>query len=283
MFFKKPLVLDILSILLAGIIYGFAFVVFLEPAKISPGGITGLAAITHYLIPVLPTGTLILILNIPLFILGFLNFGKVFVLKSFFATLSASTFIDVFEIFLPRYNGDRIMSALFAGVLTGASLAIILLRGFTTGGIDIVAKLLILKKPFISFGRIILFIDGFIVLIASFVYRDIETCLCSVVMLFTASKIIDSFLYGADKGKLMLIITENAKELTEKIMEVSKRGVTIVPAIGGYTGENKKILICAFRIQEIAKVRKAIKQIDSKAFIIISEVGEILGLGFKNI
>ncbi len=279
---KKPMVIDILTILASGIIYGFAFVVFLEPAKISPGGVTGVSALIHHLTAVLPTGAINIVLNIPLFILGFKNFGKTFVVKSIFSTLSVSFFIDLFEAFLPRYNGDRIMSALFSGVLVGTALALVILRGFTTGGIDIAAKYILMKKPFISFGRIMLVIDVVIVFFASVVYRDIETSLYSIVMLFTSSKIIDSLLYGADKGKLMMVITKKAKELTEQIMTVSKRGVTIAPVVGGYTKERKDMLVCAFRIQEIAKVRNIIKQTDEEAFIIITDVGEILGLGFKN-
>lgn len=280
---KKPLLTDIISIILSGIIYGFAFAVFILPAKISPGGITGAAAVINYLFPKISIGLIVLLLNIPLFVLGMLNFGKGFVIKSFFSTLSMSLFIDIFENLLPKYYGDRILSAVFSGVLIGFALALILLRGFTTGGIDIVAKLIIIKKPFVSLGRIILFVDTAIVFLASVVYKNIETTLYSLVTLFTASKVIDNLLYGADKGKLMLIITENAKALTSKILDSSKRGVTVIPVVGGYTNKNKQMLMCVFRIQEISNIRNVIKQVDSKAFIVILDVGEILGLGFKNI
>ena len=280
---KKQIFFDFISIVLSGALYGFAFIFFIEPAKISPGGASGIAAIVHYLISKVPTGVVILVINMPLFLSGFKKFGKGFIVKSFFATLSMSFFIDLFEKILPRYNGERIISSLFAGVLVGVSLSIVLLRGYTTGGMDIAVKLIIRKKPFLPFGRIMLMFDGVIVLLASIVYRDVETALYSIIMLFASSKVIDRLIYGAEKGKLLLVITDKSKQLSQNIMRKSGRGVTVVPAFGGYTKNQKDLLFCASRIQEVSKIRNVIKETDENAFIIIAEVGEILGYGFKNI
>ena len=280
---KKTIVLDVVSIFISAVLYAAAFVIFIEPAQISPGGVTGVAALIHFLFPWFSTGVIILIINIPLFLIGLKSFGKQFVLKSLFATVSLSFAIDIFGYFLPRYRGDAILSSLFAGVLTGVALSLVMLRGFTTGGIDIIAKLILRSKPFLSFGKILLFIDAVIVLAATLVYRNIETTLYSVVMLFTASKMIDSLLYGADRAKLLLVITDKEKKLTNEIMAVSGRGVTVLPVKGGYTSTDKNIIMTALRIQEVAAVKNIIKSVDSKAFVIISDVGEILGLGFKDI
>lgn len=280
---KKTIVLDVVSIFISAVLYAAAFVIFIEPAQISPGGVTGVAALIHFLLPWFSTGVIILIINIPLFLIGLKSFGKQFVLKSLFATVSLSFAIDIFGYFLPRYRGDAILSSLFAGVLTGVALSLVMLRGFTTGGIDIIAKLILRSKPFLSFGKILLLIDAVIVLAATLVYRNIETTLYSVVMLFTASKMIDSLLYGADRAKLLLVITDKEKKLTNEIMAVSGRGVTVLPVKGGYTSTDKNIIMTALRIQEVAAVKNIIKSVDSKAFVIISDVGEILGLGFKDI
>lgn len=278
----KTLFIDIAAYLLGGIVYAIAIVAFIEPNLISPGGVTGIATILHEMFS-LPTGVLVLVLNIPLFILGYLKFGFGFIWKTAIATAVCAVAIDVMALFIPVYTGDHILAALFGGVLIGVGLAIILLRGATTGGTDIAAKLIRSKYPHLSMGRLMLLLDTVIIISAAAVYRNIETALYSVITIYVSSKMIDGILYGSDRGKLIYIVTKHPERITDEIFHLVGRGVTMINAVGGYTRTERKMLFCAVRRQEAARIHALVKQTDPEAFLVITDAGEIIGEGFKGI
>ncbi|MEG1887084.1 MAG: YitT family protein [Oscillospiraceae bacterium] len=273
--------IDAVLMIVGGALYALGFSVFIEPNQISPGGVTGIAALVHYLIGAVPTGVLALIFNIPLLIAGLLVFGKNFIIKTGCATVTASILIDVFKLYIPYYAGDKILASLAGGVMIGVGLAVVIVRGATTGGTDIAAKLINRKFPSLSMGKSILILDVSILIAATIVYRNLETSLYSILALFTSSKVIDGILYGADRGKLIYIITKKPDELSEKIINIVGRGVSRMKVIGGYTQTERTMLMCATRRQEAAKLHAIITQADSEAFVIVSDVGEIRGEGFK--
>ena len=278
----KTLATDIFYIVLGAAAYSAAFAVFIDPNQITPGGATGIAALLHYLIR-LPVGIGVFILNIPLFIIGYKRFSLRFVLLSAVATLSVSIFIDLAELIPYAYTGDRLLASLFGGVLMGFGLTLVILRGATTGGVDIVAKLLKLRFPHILMGRLILTIDAVIIGLTVFVYKDLESAMYSALALFISSRVMDTLLYGSERAKVFFIITKNAEDLKFGIIKEVQRGVTRISTVGGYSGKEQDMLICAVRRFETARLHRVIRATDPAAFVMVAEAGEILGEGFSKL
>ncbi len=278
----KTLAADLFYIIIGAAAYSAAFVVFIEPNHITPGGLTGVAALLHYLFR-LPVGTGVFLLNIPLFVIGYKRFSIRFVLLSATATLFVSFLLDLAELIPYVYTGDRLLAALFGGVSMGFGLALVMLRGATTGGVDIIAKLLKLRYPHILMGRLILTIDAVIIGLTVFVYKDLESAMYSALALFVSSRVMDTLLYGSERAKLFFIITDNTLSLKTAILNDVQRGVTHITVEGGYSGSRRDMLICAVRRFETARLHRVIKTIDPKAFVMIAEAGEILGEGFSKI
>ena len=276
----KTFIIDLLFYIVGSCIYSAGVLLFTESNELSPGGITGVALLLNHLFD-LPVGLMVLAINIPLIIAGFLVFGKKFIFKTAIATLVLSLSLDAMETFIKPFVTDVILAAIFGGIILGAGVSLVLLRGATTGGTDIIAKLINHRFPFVSMGRIVMAVDVIVVITSAVVYKNFESALYSVVLIFVSSKLIDNLLYGADKGKFMHIITNKPDEVSEEIFAKIDRGVTRVEGKGAYTGEQRPILLCAVRPSEVAPVRRAVKAIDPQAFLIISDAGEVLGEGFK--
>ena len=204
-----------------------------------------------------------------------------FIVKTVFATFTVSFIIDYTSAFLPVYSGDRLLSSLFGAVTGGAGLALVFARNATTGGVDTAAKLIKLKHPHLSMGRIILFFDILVVGSSFFVYRSVENLLYSIIVIYLSSKTIDYLLYGTGDGKLIFIVTEHSEEIKEKITKDFRRGVSVLNARGGYTDKEKSVLITAVKIQEAAFITAAVKETDPKAFSVITGADEIIGEGFR--
>lgn len=270
---------DFLMLLLGSGLYSIGVMCFLTPSRITPGGLTGISAILSQ-VAFGSTGVWVLLLNIPLLLLGFRKFGGKFVRKTAIATLLCAVLLDVLGTILPTYSGDRLLAAIFGGVLSGTGLALVMLRGASTGGIDIAAKLIHAAHAHLSIGRLMLMIDAGIVALAAVYYQQLETAMYSGVALFASSTIMDNLLYGADKGKLVLIVTRNPKAVAEDIFRSVKRGVTVLDTRGGYTGEQRTMLLCAARRQEVSAVLRIVRERDARAFTVVAEAGQIIGEGF---
>ena len=192
-----------------------------------------------------------------------------------------SIFLDISERYIIAFNGDKILCAVFGGIFIGLGLGIILLRGATTGGVDIIAKLINIKKPHFSIGRIILIFDIVVVTLSVICYRNFSGALYSVITIYITSIVLDGVLYGGNKGKLIFVVTRFGKEISDSIFTNVNRGVTLLDATGAYTGDKRNVLLCAVRRQEIALFYTDVKSVDKNAFIIVCEAGEIEGNGFK--
>ena len=187
------------------------------------------------------------------------------------------------EWIVPSYEVNPILAAVFGGILSGFGLALILLRGATTGGVDVVAMLVNNRFPHVTLGRFIMIFDFCVVVFAAFAYRNIESALYSVISIYASSRVIDGVLYGGDGGKMLFIISAKAAELSKAVADRIGRGTTSIKAYGGFTGEEKPMLVCAVRKYEVAEVLLLIRGIDPSAFTVITDAGEIIGQGFKNI
>ncbi len=273
-------VVDISYFLIGAIVYSVAVNMFLSPGGISPGGFTGIATIVNY-ISGIPTGIMLFIFNIPVLILGYVKMGGMFILKTSFVTVLVSFSLDVSVRFFSPLKTDGILASMFGGILMGFGLSLILLRGATTGGIDIIAKLVNRKCRHLSVGKIILMADGIVIALNAIVYKNAESALYSIVAMYAATRMMDILLYGADKGKIIYIITAMPSDVCREINEKVGRGVTRLSVVGGYTGESRTMLMCVVRIHEAAAVHDAVRRYDANAFIIVSDAGEIIGEGFK--
>jgi len=274
---------NLLDIIFCGggcIIYSVAIAVFAEDNGIAHGGVTGIAMLINYLLPAIPTGVASFLLNVPLFIVAFMKIGGKFIFRSFFVSAFLSFSIDAFS-FLPSYTGDRMVSAIFCGVLSGTALSLILMRNLTSGGTDILAKLIRLKNSHFSMGRLILISDFFVIVLAGIVYRNFESVMFSLIMLFVTSYIIDKILFGLTDSRTLMIITSSWQRISLAIMSEIGRGVSIINISGAYSGEQKKMLMCAVRKNEVNKIARLIPSFDKNAFTVILPSTEIIGRGFE--
>lgn len=276
----KKFLSDILFYFTGSALVGISISCFSAPNFIAPGGFSGIATLLNYLFN-LPIGSVILIMNIPVFCIGAKVFGKKFLYKSLIATVFMSAVIDVAEIILPKYTGDRILAAILGGTLSGFGLVLVFLRGATTGGIDIIAKTINLKYSHISIGRIILLLDIVIASASAVVYGNIESALYAAVLIFVQSRAIDGVLYGTSRCKVLLVSSVKYHMITEEIMQKLGRGVTVIDAAGAYSKKDMPLIFCAFRPYEAASVMAIIKNVDKSAFVVMLDASDVLGEGFN--
>jgi uncharacterized membrane-anchored protein YitT (DUF2179 family) len=261
-------------------LYSIGVCCFAVPNSIAQSGFTGIAVIVNHLFS-LPVGIVNLALNIPMLILMWIFLGRQLVARTLWVTVILSTALDVFGAIMPTYTGDKLLASLFCGILEGAGLGLITITGATSGGTDIVARLIHKKWKFITIGKVVLVADALVIISNMIVFRSIESGLYAIITIFASTRLIDSMVYGTGNGKMLMIITEKPEEISKAIITSSHRGVSIVPVVGAYTGENKNMLICVARRHEIPGIIRTAKAIDHKTFIIVSEANEILGEGFN--
>jgi len=274
---------DILFFLAGSLLYATSVNIFTAPNNIAPGGFTGIATMLNYLFG-LPIGSTILVMNRPFFFIGAWQLGKGFLAKVIAGTVLSSVVIDITAPFMPAYQGDMMLCCIFGGILSGAGLALIFLRGGATGGTDLIAKLLNRFIRFISLAHLILAADMLVVLATIPVYRSIESPLYAIVFVFVTTKVIDMVMYGSDSGtgKMMFIISKNNQEIKEHILKDLDRGVTELKSRGGYSGVEGEVLLCAVRRGEMHRTLDIVKNADPRAFVIVGDAHEITGEGFKD-
>ena len=283
---KKPWTasyfIDILFIFIGTGIYAFGIYAFTAPNQIAPGGITGIATVINAFTG-FKIGTLVTLFNIPLLLLGFKKLGKRFIFNTLLSTVFFNILVDYLYPFLPVYKGNLILASIFGGLFIGLGLAIVFMRGGSTGGMDIISKSVQVKYPHISLGKIVFVTDLIVITIAAISFRSIEAALYAVVAMFVTSKAIDALLYGTNIGKMILIVSERSDDIAKLIVSDLTRGCTILNAHGAYTGERKKVLICACKDAEFYELKHIVNRLDAKAFMIVTEAGEVFGEGFSQI
>lgn len=252
---------------------------FLVPNNIASGGVTGAAMVINSFIPVIPVGKMSILLNIPIFILCIITLGSSFGVKSLFATILLGFSIDILSAF-PIPTDDVLLSAVFGGVILGIGLGIVIRSSATTGGTDLLAKIGHKLIPFISVGQILLVIDIIVLMSASFVFESIELGLYAAISLYITTVVIDGVIVGINFSKAAYIISDNSKEIADAILKTLDRGVTGLNGTGMFSGMEKTVLLCVLRKREIPKLRRLVKDIDSNAFVFLSEARDVFGEGF---
>ncbi|MGN0779788.1 MAG: YitT family protein [Aristaeellaceae bacterium] len=267
------------QIVLGCLIGGAAYPAFLTPNNIAPGGLTGVATILNYLFTV-PVGMTSLLLNIPLFIVGWKAMGRVFVFRSLVATLLFSLSIDLLR--LQPVTMDPLLGTLFGGVLLGLGIGLILRGGATTGGTDMVARLVHKRLPFITVGAFLMMID-FVVVIAAGIFISMTDALYALICIFASSKVVDMVLTGLTSNKACFVISQKHEQVTQRILTEMDRGATLLTARGAYTGQERPVVLCVASRMEVARMKDIVREEDENAFMFITEAHEALGEGFARL
>ena len=268
-----------LQILAGSLVAAAAYPAFLVPNNIAPGGLTGVATILNFLFH-WPVGTVSLLLNIPLFIIGYRAMGRIFAFRSLIATVLFSILIDILPI--RPVSTDPLLGTLFGGVVLGAGLGLILRGGATTGGSDMVARMVHRRLPFISVGMFLFAVDCLVVLGAA-VAIGTEQALYAFINIYVCSKVIDTVMMGFSGNKACFIMTSRWEQITQRLMDEVGRGVTHLEAKGAYTGRQQPVVLCVAARQEIMSVKRIVQEEDEKAFMFITEAHEALGEGFSRL
>ena len=274
----KKVLSSLLTVLFGALIYGLGVTVFINPHRVLLGGATGLATLME-LWTGLPVGIGIALINLPLLIASFFVLGKRFALSAIGGTAVLSVALELTTL-LPAFSGDRLLSTLCGAVLTGAGVALICGEGMVTGGSDLLALLLQRKFPALSFGNLVLTVDVVVILLGGVVYKELETVLYSVLLATVFTVVLNTYLKGRTAGRVAWIVSQ--KPPTKAIMEQMGHGITVLPGTGAYTGEGKKVLLCALQPGEEKALRRVVYEADPTAFMVVTEATEILGFGFSD-
>ncbi|RIX53513.1 YitT family protein [Paenibacillus nanensis] len=274
----------IIPILIGTAIYAFGLQYFVIPNLLMEGGVTGIAVLLNYAAG-WPLSVTTLVLNIPLFLLGWRALGKSQMLYTIIGTVSLSLFLALMENLIHhgwlvpfKSTNDYMLVALYAGVTLGSGLGIVFRYGGTTGGIDIIAR--ILSRRGYSMGQIILTFDAVIIGV-SMIYISLEKVLYTLVVVFVASKLIDFIQDGVYTARAFQVITDHGQEIALSITKELERGVTLMPAKGAFSGQQKEVVFCVVGRAETRRLKTIVRNIDPRAFIVINEVHDVLGEGFK--
>lgn len=266
-------------ITLGAVIYALAFDWFVAPNQIAMGGVTGLAQIVNALVPVLPVGVLSILVNVPLFLAGWRLLGGRLLVSSLYAMAVSSLAIDVIAWMHTFPPMDPILAPLYGGAGMGVGLGLVFSQGATTGGTDIIGKLLKLKFPWLPIGKLVMIPDMVVVILAAVVFGTVNAALYGLIQMYLLSKVMDMILYGWDTSRVAYIITDRWEETVQGLLDMN-RGVTLLQGKGAYTGAEKQVLLVAFRQREIVPIKRMLREIDPKAFFIVCDAHEILGEGF---
>ena len=265
----------------AAFIYAVSISLFLDPNDIAPGGITGIAILINRFVAI-PTGTLSLLLNIPIVILGFWKFGWRFICSTLYVLILNAIFMNLLAPF-GAVTTDLLIASVLGGTLLGSALAIVFKAGATTGGADIIVKVLRVKWKHIKTNVLFLAFDSMVILASWVVFRDLTVAFYAGVAVVIDSIVMDKILYGSDEAKLIFIISSKPEQMKQRIMDELEITTTIIPAIGAYTREKKEILMVVTRKQMAPRLEEIVKDEDRNAFMIITSANEIYGEGYKDI
>ncbi len=278
---KIKLIFDYIVLIFGATLVGVSVGSVLLPSKLSTGGFTGIATILHYVMK-LPASVVLPALNIPIFLLVWKVIGFKYGFRSLVGMIFCSLGIKLGEYF-GVLTTESILAAIYGGILSGLGIALTYRAGGSTGGTDLVAKLVQVKKQHMNLSEILLIVDGIIIATSSIIFNSIEVALYSIVSLYVMTKMLDLILVGAEYSKAVFIITEKDKEISDYMHSVLSRTTTKINAVGTYTNTEKRILLCVVNKKEIPKLKEGILGIDDKAFTIITTVTDAYGQGFKEL
>lgn len=270
-----------LLILIGCFLYAAGIGLFLDPNKLAPGGVVGISVILSHSLGG-ETGTWYFLLNIPIILLGWWKFGGRFIINSFYAIALNSIFTNIFSIF-PAVTNNTFLAAVAGSLLVGSGLGLVLKTGATTGGMDIVIKILRRKYPAIKTSTYFVTIDLIIVAISGFVFRDFNLAMYAFITVVLDGKVMEYILYGADEANLIYIVAEQPEKMLQRILSEMDIGATILSGRGAYSNREKQIIMCVVKKRITPVIQEIVRQEDMNAFLIIASANETYGEGYKNI
>ena len=276
---RKEQLLAWFQIVIGCVIGAAAYPTFLDPGKIAPGGLTGVAMILKHLWG-WDIGITSLLLNIPLFVIGYKAMGRVFAFRSLVATILFSLMIDLLP--LAAIPVEPMLGTLYGGILLGIGLGFILRGGATTGGTDMAARMVHKYLPFLSVGMFLFLIDC-VVVVAAWIFIGSSEALYALICIFVSGKAVDMVMLGLSQNKACFVITSEWETVSRRLMTEMDRGVTQLSARGAYSGIERPVVLCVLPPQEVSRLKEIVRQEDEKAFMFITEAHEALGEGFSSL
>lgn len=260
-------------------IYALSFNWFFQPNNISMGGFTGIAQIINHYLPVLPIGITSIVMNIPLFYVGVRKQGVKLLISSLYAMSVGSLMLDGLAAIHTFSPMEPLLACIYGGVLLGVSMGLMLTVGATTGGTELAARLLKYKLRNLSIGRLCLGIDVTVICLYALTFRSINNALYGIVAMYISSLAMDTVVYGSINAKIAYIISGHSGEVARRLLDMDL-GITLLDGRGGFSGDRKQVVLCAFKRSQFAVIKAAVTAIDPNAFIIVCEAHEVLGEGF---
>lgn len=273
---------DFIYLIIGSFIFSLSINIFIEPGQIVLGGATGIASLLHRtILPDMQLGTIILMVNVPIVICGFIFLGYRFMIKTAIGLVVSSLFVNIFTVF-PVTNTDPMLCSILGGFTLGAGLGFVYRRGFTTGGTDIIVMMIRKYSKGLSAGNATIITDCIVVTCAFLVTKDLFTVFYAVITIFVECKAMDYIIGGADKAKVVYIISEHQERVAQVISEKLERGITIINCEGYYTKSRRNMIMCVIRPSQIAEMQAIVKHEDKSAFVIYSDASSVYGIGFMN-
>lgn len=272
----------VVLIVLGCAIYAASFAFLTYPNNIVSGGLTGVAQILN-LLTGLPVGIMVMVMNIPLFLVALRKLGLRFVIFSFLGMMLCSVFIDLFSLAELIVTEDTLLAAVYGGVTRGLGVGLVYHTGATTGGSDIAARFLRRKYPYINFGTISLCIDACVVVAFAVIFQRFDSAMYTIITMFVSSHVVNLILYGMTNSGVCHIVTTQPKAIAQDINFTLGRGATILRGEGAYSGEERYVVLCVVKRQQIPALKRIVASWDEHAFVIVSESHEVFGKNFLNI
>ncbi len=277
----RKIIGDLITLTIGSIVFATGVACFLDPNSIAPGGISGVAIIITKFVDVIPTGTLIALINVPILLVGTLKFGFKFLASTMYAVLVSSIAVDTIGWLVGPLTDNLLLAAVGGAVLVGTGVGLVFRTGATTGGTDVIVKLLRTKFRHLPTGIVFGFVDGCVCLTSGIVFKNIEVMIYAGIALMLQSMIMNKVLYGGDGARMIYVISPKNSEIAERLMKEVDVGATFVHGNGAYTGKDFEVLMVVMRAKLLPQARDVVKQVDDKAFMIVTNATSVFGEGFK--
>ncbi len=277
----RKIIINFLTLTLGAVTFAAGVACFLDPNSIASGGISGVAIIITKFLEIIPTGTLIALINIPIMIVGTLRFGFKFLASTMYAVLVSSAAIDLLDAWVGPLTDNLFLATIAGAVLVGAGIGLIFRTGSTSGGTDVIVKLLRLKYRHMPTGAVFSVVDGLVCLTSGIVFKNVEITIYAAIALMIQGFVMNKVLYGGDGARMIYVISSKNTVIADRLMKEVDVGATFVRGSGAYTGDEREVLMVVMRAKLLPQVRDVVKQEDDGAFMIVTNATSVFGEGFK--
>lgn len=279
---KKTILRNYFLATLGSLLYAAGVTLFLRPNDLASGGISGLSILVGSIFPFFSTGTWVVIFNIPIMIAGIWKLGTKIIWPTLYSVAISSVAMNLFQSYVPAITENTLLGCCGGAVLAATGIGLVFRGGATTGGTDIIVKLIRLRFPHVSTGAIFLFTDGVICLLSGFVFHDFDKALYAGIAVFIQMLVLNTVLYGSDEARIVYIISDADTIIAERLLKELDVGATYLKGSGAYTGKDKQVLMCVMKMRTLPQARELVRDVDKNAFMIVTKATSVFGQGFKS-